>query len=175
MDTIKYMIQKLLLVFTTIKPIGVIFLAILTFFAPISTIIHGVLILIALDLITGVMAHFKKHNLTFCFWRAECWRPISSHGFGQTLSKTVTYMILIITGYIIDFLIISNTGLLVTKILAAAVGLRELKSLIENSEIILGGGIIKFIKAVASKGFKGAFADMANDNEEIPQKDGPTK
>ena len=175
MGTIKYMIQRLLIVFTTIKPIGVILIAILAFFAPVAGIVHGILILIALDLITGVMAYFKKHNLSFCMWKAKCWRPITSHGLGQTLSKTIVYLILIITGFIIDTLILPGGGQLITKILSGAVALRELKSLVENGEIILGGGIIAFIKAVANKGFKGAMSEMLKENEDIPQKDGKDK
>ena len=154
------MIHKLLMVFTTIKPIGALAVALLAFFAPIASIVHGVLVLVALDLISGIAASFKRNELKFCLWKAECWKYITSQGLGMTISKLLVYLMLIIVGFIIDTLIIPNAGLMITKIMAGAVGLRELKSLVENSESILGAGIITFIKAVAKHGFTGAMDVM---------------
>ena len=148
----------------TMKPIGALVILITTFLAPISMIFHGMLALISLDLITGIMAYFKKDKLKFSFFKAEAWRHITSKKLGQTLQKTLVYMILIITGFIIDTLILPGiTNLLITKIMAGAVALRELKSLIENGEIILGGGIISFIKSVAKNGFAGALKTLGDD------------
>ncbi len=155
------MIHKILMVFSTIKPIGAILIAILAFFAPIASIVHGVLILIALDLFSGIAAHFKKGGHTFCWFKASCWRHITSHKLGKTITKALVYMMLIVTGFIIDTLILPGIATLyITKILSGAVALRELKSLVENAETILGGGIITFIKAVAKHGFKGAMDVM---------------
>ena len=159
------MIDKILMVFVTIKPIGAITLALLTFFAPINTIIHGMLVLVGIDLITGIIAHFKKNDIKFCWFRYTCWQKITSHGLGQTISKMLVYMLLVITGFIIDTLVIPNSGLWVTKVMAGSTGLRELKSIIENTEIILGGGIITYIKLVAKHGFQGAFNKMLEEKE----------
>jgi hypothetical protein len=160
---IKYMIHKIATVFTSIKPVGALIIMVISFLSPIASIVHGVLILIGLDLITGIMASVKKGKFKFNPFSAEFWRHITSNGLGKTIQKTLVYMILIITGFVIDTLVIPNATLMVTKVLSGAVGLRELKSLIENGEVILGGGIISYIRAVAKHGFVGALKQ--DDNE----------
>ncbi len=147
---LKFMIHKIMMIFTTIKPIGAVLIALMAFLAPVATIIQGVLALIGLDLITGVAASIKKGKFKFNPFKAYFWRHIESNGLGRTIQKTMVYMILIISGFVIDTLILPGIGtLIVTKILSGAIALRELKSLVENTEVILGGGIITFIKAVA--------------------------
>ena len=166
---IKYMIDKTMLIFSTIKPIGAILITITAFLAPIASIIHGVFILIGLDLVTGIAASIKKGKFKLhilYIFKAHFWRHITSSGLGRTIQKTLVYMILIISGFVIDTLILPGIGtLIVTKILAGATALRELKSLVENTELILGGGIITFIKAVAKNGFAGALKTLGEEDK----------
>ena len=168
MTVMKYMIQKLIMVFSTINPVSAIVLAILAFLAPIQMIANGILLLIGFDLITGIMAHFKVNKLKFNPFKAESWRHITSAKLGNTVSKTVVYMILLICGFLIDTWVIPNTTLYFTKLLSGAAALREIKSLIENSEKILNGGLIATIRSFIKGGWKGgikdAFEDKMNDD-----------
>ena len=159
MVTIKYMIHKLIMVFATIKPLSAIVLAILAFFAPIQLIANGILLLIGFDLITGIMAHFKVNKIKFRIFKAESWRHITSAKLGNTISKALVYMILIICGFLIDTWIIPNATLYFTKLLSGAAALREIKSLVENSEKILGGGLMATIRSFIKGGWKGGMKD----------------
>jgi phage-related holin len=153
------MIQKLWMVFSTIKPVSAFLLAILAFFAPIKLIVYGIVVLIGFDMLTGIMAHFKTNKLRFKFWRADSWSHITSSKLGNTISKTLVYMILIISGFLIDTWIITNATLYFTKLFAGASALRELKSLVENGEKIMGGGLISTIRSFIKGGFKGGVKD----------------
>ena len=159
------MINKLLMVFITIKPIGAIAIALLAFFLPIAGIIHGLLVLVFMDLVTGIIAHFKQNKIKFQPFKYSFWKHITSKGIGDTISKMLVYLILVISGFMIDMLIIPNAGLLITKIMGGAAGLREIKSIIENSEKILGAGLITFIRAVSKYGFTGAFNEVLKEKE----------
>ena len=168
MTVIKYMIQKLIMVFSTINPFSAILLSILAFFAPIQMIANGILLLIGFDLITGIMAHFKSNKIKFHIFKAESWKHITSAKLGNTVTKTLVYMILLICGFLIDMWIIPNASLYFTKLLSGAAALREIKSLIENAEKILNGGLIatirSFIKGGWKSGIKDAFEDKMNDD-----------
>ena len=166
MVTINYMIQKLVMVFTTIKPIGAIIIAILAFLAPIQLIANGILLLIGFDLITGIMAHFKTNKLRFNPFRADSWRHITSAKLGNTVTKSLVYMILLICGFLIDTWIMPNTTLYFTKLLSGAAALREVKSLVENSEKILGGGLIATIRSFIKGGFKGGIKDVFKEDKD---------
>ena len=160
------MIQNLWMVFNTIKPITAILLAIIAFFTPIHTMVYGILILIAFDTLSGIMAHFIENKIKFEPFLAESWRHITSAKLGDTVSKTTIYLILIICGFIIDEWVMHNHDLYVTKLLTGACALREVKSLIENSERILGGGLITIIKSFIKNGFKGGMGDIFKDKND---------
>lgn len=160
------MIDKLVLVFSPIKPIWALVVALLGIFAPIAPLIHAVLGLIILDTLSGIIAYYYKDDLEFKFFKWSTWHHISSHRLGDSVTKTFVYLAMIMMGFLIDTWVVHNHGLFVTKLLAASIGLREIKSLIENSEVILGGGLISTIKSFFKHGFKGGVEKMFEDEDE---------
>ena len=75
-------------------------------------------------------------------------------------------MILLICGFLIDTWIMPNTTLYFTKLLSGAAALREVKSLVENSEKILGGGLIATIRSFIKGGFKGGIKDVFKEDKD---------
>lgn len=119
-----------------IEGLLVAFLAIL---APIHMLMLSVGILIVADAITGVWAALKRNE------------PISSAALRRTVSKFLIYQLTIISGFLVQNFMLENT-LPITNIIAGAIGLVELKSVLENSTVILGTDIYKeLLKKLGSK------------------------
>ena len=160
------MYNKLLLVFSTLTPLSVWLIGILAIFAPIKAMMEAVLFLIAMDNITGIMVSYKVTKTKFRLLSWKSWSHITSKGIGDTISKTLVYMILIICGFVIDtYIIVNPEEIYFTKFLAASVALREIKSLIENGEIILGGGLISLSRAFLKGGWKGGINNLFKDKD----------
>lgn len=90
---------------------------------------------------------------------------------GDYITKTLVYMMLILSGAAIDLLIIPNESLYFTKALAGAVSLREIKSLIENGEAIVGGGLLSSIREFLKGGFKHGVNEIFKDKKDINGQD----
>lgn len=107
-------------------------LASLAVLAPIKMIMITVGFLIMADLLTGIMAAKKRGE------------KISSAVMRRTISKMFVYQLSVISGFLLEEFIL--TGLIpVTKIVAGVIGLVEFKSMLENSNYIIGGDIFKLI------------------------------
>lgn len=107
--------------------IGVALVAIL---APIKALIMTVFFLIIADLITGIWASLKRNE------------KIKSAVMRRTISKTVVYQLAVISGFLVEMYMLDSI-LPVSKIVASVIGLVELKSILENSNSILGYNLFK--------------------------------
>lgn len=104
------------------------FLAVLSVFAPIKTAVIAALILVIADLITGLLAAHKQGI------------PITSSGIKRTVGKIALYEVAIILGFLAETYLTSSI-LPVCKLVTSVVGLTELKSILENMDIIYGGDL----------------------------------
>lgn len=100
--------------------------------APIQAVIISVGTLVALDMITGIWAAYKLKQ------------PIKSSGLRRTVSKFLIYQIAIITGFIVEQYLIGG-AMPITKMLGGLIGVVELKSILENANIINGTDLFKMI------------------------------
>ncbi len=107
-------------------------LAVLAALAPIQTVLISVGVLILADSVTGIWAAYKRGE------------KISSAAMRRTISKIVIYQTAVITGFLLETYLIDHL-LPVTKIVAGIIGLVEFKSILENSNTIMGGDIFKMI------------------------------
>ena len=107
--------------------------------APIHAVIVTVGILIFADLATGIWAAKKRGD------------EISSARMRDSITKMLVYQTVIITGFLVETHLIG--GLVpVVKLAAAVIGMVELKSLIENANLILGQDLFKtLIEKLGSK------------------------
>jgi len=107
--------------------------------APIKAALLTVGFLIFLDLVTGIWAALK---------RAE---SLQSAALRRTVSKMIIYQMAVISAFLIEHYILAET-LPMTKVVAGFIALVELKSILENSNTILGTDVFKLlIKKLGSK------------------------
>jgi hypothetical protein len=96
--------------------------------APVHAIMIASGVLIVLDLILGLLAALKQGQL------------ITSAALRRTLSKIITYQVAIITGFLVEKYLVSDL-IPITKLVASVIGLVEMKSILENADIINGESI----------------------------------
>ncbi len=112
---------------------------ILAILAPIQATMLTVGFLIFLDLATGIWAAIKRQEL------------IKSAALRRTVSKMIIYQLAVISGFFIEKYLLEGS-IPVTKVVAGFIGLVEFKSILENSNIILGTDIFKaLIQKLGSK------------------------
>jgi len=115
---------------------------ILVIIAPIQAVMLTVGVLVLIDVVTGVWAAFKRSEL------------IKSAALRRTVSKMIIYQIAIISGFLIQQYVLQNE-VPITKVVAGFISLVELKSILENSNTILGHDIFKtLIKKLGSRNDK---------------------
>lgn len=109
-----------------------IFLASFAVLAPIHAIMATVGFLIFADLILGIWAAYSRGE------------KIRSSAMRRTISKILAYQLTIISGFLIETYLLSGV-LQISKIAAGVIGMVELKSIIENADVIYGKPIFKEI------------------------------
>lgn len=109
-----------------------ILIAILAIFTPVKEVMISTLVLIAIDLISGIVAAKKRGE------------SIKSSGFQRTLVKIVVYEIAIAIGFIAQHYLMGDV-IPVCNIIGSYVGLTELTSIYENIDGIAGGQLLKTI------------------------------
>lgn len=112
--------------------------ATLAIFAPIKMILITTIILVFGDLITGLVAAYKRGE------------PLKSAGLRRTVNKLLTYLSAICIGYLVETYMLEGY-LAVSKIVAGLIGVVEFKSLLENLDSINGTPLFKsLIKKLGS-------------------------
>jgi hypothetical protein len=114
-------------------------LSLIAILAPIHSVMITVGFLIFADLFTGVLAAVKRNE------------KVSSSALRRTISKMVIYQIAVISGFVCEVYLMN--GLLpVSKLIATAIGLVELTSILENANTITGKDIFReILKRLGSK------------------------
>ncbi len=114
------------------KFIHTLFLSILAVFAPIKAIVHVTILLIIIDLLSGVWAAKKRGE------------TVTSAGLRRTVTKLFVYLSAIICGYLVEVYMISDI-LPLSKLISGVIALVEMKSILENLNSINGSDIFKSI------------------------------
>lgn len=113
-------------------------LSALALLAPIEKVLVTTIALVFTDMAAGVWAAKKRGE------------QIQSAKLGNTARKLVVYLALLILGYFVEIELLSSAIPLV-KLLSGVVAVVEMKSLLENSEDILGQPIFKALIEKLSK------------------------
>lgn len=109
-------------------------LSILAIFAPAKELFIAAGVLIVADLLTGIYAAYKLKQ------------PITSAGIRRTVSKMLIYNVAIGAAFLVQKYMM-NDAVAVASIVGSAIGLTELKSIIENLDKISDGDLMKSILA----------------------------
>lgn len=108
-------------------------------FTPVHTVMATAGALLIIDLILGVWAAAKRKEI------------ITSAALRRTVSKLLVYEMAIITGYLAEHYMLSDS-LPIVKLAAAAIALVEMKSILENLNEIHGAPVFaSIITAIGSK------------------------
>jgi hypothetical protein len=113
--------------------------------APIKALMLSVGFLIFADLVTGLWAAVKDKV------------PVTSAGMRRTISKILVYQLAVISGFLVEHYMLTDF-LPISKIVATVIGLVELKSVLENSNKILGYNL-----------FKTVIAKLGSENEQLKE------
>jgi len=168
---IKETIGMIFPVFSTPTWVAAFIIPALAMFAPIAVIVHAVLALIIIDNITGIMASFRRSGLKFCIFCASTWRHIESKKLGQTITKMLAYVLLIISAFLIDQYIIQlDTSLFFTKVVSASIAFREIMSILENTEALSGKSLITLVFSFIKNGFKKGIIEDIEDKQKKKDK-----
>lgn len=100
--------------------------------APIKMVMITVGVLIVADLVTGIWAAHKRGE------------KINSAAMRRTISKIFVYQLSVITGFLLETYILGNS-VPISKIVAGVIGMVEFKSVLENSDTIIGENIYSMI------------------------------
>lgn len=111
--------------------------AIAALLAPIKAVMLTVGFLVFVDMIFGVVAALKRKE------------KFESNKMGRTVIKMLIYQLAIITAFAVESTIIPE--LPVTRIAAAAIGLTEFQSLLENFKSITGVDIWQKVLQLQSR------------------------
>jgi hypothetical protein len=106
--------------------------SIIAILAPIKALILTVGFLIIADLITGIWASHKRKE------------KIRSSVMRRTISKAFVYQLAVISGFLVETYLLESF-FPVSKVVASVIGLVELKSILENSNSILGYNLFKTV------------------------------
>jgi len=106
-------------------------LAILSVFAPAKSMILSGLSLVLIDLMTGILAS-RKQGI-----------KITSSGLQRTIVKLAVYEIAIMLAFLVQHYMVAEIP--VANIVSSFVGITELKSCLENIDILSGGDFLKSI------------------------------
>jgi len=117
-------------------------LAVIALLSPIHALLGAVGFLIFADMATGIAASIKKGE------------RITSKAMGRTIYKALAYQLAVISGFAMEHLLLGDS-IPVAKLVAAAIGLVEFKSLLENVQTLTGTSLRTVIERVTDAGRKG--------------------
>jgi hypothetical protein len=109
-------------------------LSLLAVLAPIKALLIAVGFLIFADTVSGILAARKRGE------------KISSAKLRGVITKAFVYQICVISGFVMEKYIVDGI-LPVSKIIAGAIAAVEIKSILENSNTILGMDLFAEVKA----------------------------
>lgn len=116
-----------------------ILLALIILFTPIKAALITVSLLVILDLILGISISLKNGQ------------PVTSRGMKATCIKLGVYELCICLSFLVETFL-SGSLVPVSKIATTIIGLTELKSVMENLDLLAGGSLLKsLINAVQAQ------------------------
>jgi Na+/H+ antiporter NhaD/arsenite permease-like protein len=106
--------------------------SLLAVFAPIKAVILVTGMLIMADTMTGILAARKRGE------------KISSAGLRRTVTKSLVYLTAVCMGFLVEKYMIEEF-MPISKIISGVISLVELKSILENLDVINGGSLFKTV------------------------------
>lgn len=112
------------------EKVTAVIVAILSVFAPAQELLIATGVLVIADMVTGILAARKLGQ------------PITSAGLRRTVSKMLVYQLAVGSAFLVQHYM-AGDAVPISNIVSSAIGLTELKSIIENVDKIRGSSILK--------------------------------
>lgn len=112
--------------------------AMVALFTPLLTIMGSMVFLVLCDLVTGILKAKKQGEL------------ITSYGIKRTVAKLGVYLLVILMSHVTELYLTQGT-IPVLNVVASIIGITELKSCVENINILTGGGVLDAVVRAISK------------------------
>lgn len=112
-------------------------------FAPAKAVLLTVMALTICDLISGILASIKQQI------------PITSSGLKRTVVKVAVYQVAALAAFLVEQYL-TPVEMPIMKMVTGLIGMTELKSVLENLDIIAGGSIFSSLIAKLSQGANNA-------------------
>lgn len=123
----------------------------------------GLLVVMILDLRTGIQVYCKKNNVKIKVLKPKSWGYIQSAGLRRTMSKLKDYLGVIIAAYFFGHFILKEPldifGYNLTELMMVVLGAIELWSIGENFKELRGYNIFDYIKKLIINRDAGAVLD----------------
>lgn len=109
-------------------------LSVLAFVLPIKPLLIGSMVMVLLDCLTGIMAARKRGE------------KITAAGLRRTVTKLAVYTLAIVSGSVAEKMLL-DALVPVAKLVAGAIGIVEIKSVLENAQTVLGMTLFQALMA----------------------------
>lgn len=123
-------------------------------------ILLGLLILVFIDLLTGIRKNLHQNNIKISFLKKDFWCSIKSYLLRKTWKKTYEYLFGIMTIVVLENLILGETTIevmdkvfTISELSAVIPALIEVWSIYENMEAVSGNNVLKKAKKYLIKKF----------------------
>jgi hypothetical protein len=143
---------------------------IISLLAPMKLILSGLLILILIDLITGIRKSLHERDVSFNPFKAEFRKAIKSYLFRKTWKKAYEYGIGIIVLFVFEMFIFGLTPVTImdktftiTELGVLIPSAIEVWSIFENLEAVSGRNILKRLVTLLPKGLRDLLKPIAKD------------
>lgn len=110
--------------------LGKIGISLLAVLAPVKTVMITVGVLIMIDLVMGIWAAKKRGE------------SISSAALRRTVSKFLVYQLAVLSAFLVQHYLIAD-AIPMVNLVAGVIGMVEIKSILENSNGVLGYDLFK--------------------------------
>tara|TARA_R110002049_G_scaffold260773_1_gene436760 strand:+ start:389 stop:862 length:474 start_codon:yes stop_codon:yes gene_type:complete len=132
-----------------------------------QAILIALLIIIFIDLLTGIRRALYENKVNFRPWKKKFWKVIKSHALRKTLRKTTEYIFgviafIIVEGLVFKGLKISAMGYeyAIAELAATIFCLVEVYSIYENMEAVSGNNIFKRFLSILPRKTKNIFKNV---------------
>ncbi len=105
-------------------------LSLASIFAPTKEVLLTVMAMSMVDLVTGIMASRKQG------------KPLTSAGLKRTVVKVFVYQVAVLAAFLVQTYLTGNL-IPAMNFVASLIGLTELKSVLENLDIVNGGSLFR--------------------------------
>lgn len=130
-----------------------------------QTILLALVIIIFIDLLTGIRKAHHKSNIKFRPWKKEFWKVVKSKALRSTWRKATEYGVGVIVFTLLDALVFKSSPLVemgynysLSELAAIIACLVEVYSIYENMEAVSGNNPLKKILSFLPLKFKTFFA-----------------